>query len=113
MHQVIVTPRFHKEAKKITRKYPGFKTDIAKLIDSLSKNPEQGKHIGEGIYKLRIAITGKTSGKSYGARVIHAIVSVKQEVYLFSVYDKSDKKDISPHEFKGLIETVKSIKNLK
>lgn len=111
MYQVFPTPRFQKESKKIIRIYPGFRHDISKLIESLSLSPEQGHHLGEGIYKLRISITGKSSGKSYGARVIHVIISSRKEVYLLSVYDKSDKKDILPSEMKGLIEQANVLRS--
>jgi len=111
MFQVVLTLRFEKESKKIVRKYPNFRTDLSRLIDSLSLQPEQGNHLGEGIYKLRISISGKSSGKSYGARIIYAVVSIRKEVYLLSVYDKSDKKDISRSEIKAMKDQVKSIKS--
>jgi mRNA-degrading endonuclease RelE of RelBE toxin-antitoxin system len=63
-YQVIATPRFQKESKKIVRKYPGFRSDLLKLIDSLAHQPVQGSHLGEGIYKLRISISGKATGKA-------------------------------------------------
>ncbi len=110
MFQVIPTPRFQKESKKIVRKYPGFRSDLSRLIDSLSTQPVQGDHLGEGIYKLRISISGKPSGKSYGARIIYAIISVRNQVHLLSVYDKSDKKDILSSEVKEMIKQVKAIK---
>ena len=110
MFQVIPTPRFQKDAKKIVRKYPGFRRDLSILIDSLSTQPAQGDHLGEGIYKLRISISGKPSGKSYGARVIHAIISIRNQVHLLSVYDKSDKKDILNSEVKEMIKQVKAMK---
>ena len=39
-------------------------------------------------------IEGKPAGKSYGARVIIHIKIIERVVYLLSVYDKSDKKDL-------------------
>lgn len=80
--KVIPTTRFEKEAKKISRVYPGFKKDIEKLTSSLAAQPIQGSHLGHGIYKVRIPI----SGKSYGARTLHAVFRADKEVYL-SVYD--------------------------
>lgn len=108
--KVIPTTRFEKEAKKISRVYPGFKKDIEKLTTSLATQPIQGSHLGHGIYKVRILITGKPSGKSYGARTLHAVFSADKEVYLLSVYDKRVKKDLSSNEVKELIQIVKAIK---
>ena len=109
--KIIPTSRFEKEAKKISRIYPGFKKDLEKLTVSLAELPVQGSHIGHGIYKVRIPITGKSSGKSYGARVIHAVFSVVREVYLLTVYDKSVKKDLGSNEALELVQLVKKIKS--
>ncbi|MBS1488732.1 MAG: hypothetical protein JST43_14220 [Bacteroidetes bacterium] len=65
MFRVIPTFRFQKESKKIARKFPAFKFSLDQLITSLSHQPIQGSHLGEGIYKVRMAIAGKASGKSY------------------------------------------------
>lgn len=108
--KIIPTSRFEKEVKKISRIYPGFKKDIERLASSLADHPIQGSHLGHGIYKVRIPITGKSSGKSYGARAIHAVFSVDSEVYLLSVYDKSVKKDLGSNEVRELIQLVKKIK---
>lgn len=112
-YQVIPTPRFQKESKKIVRKYSDFREDLSNLIDSLAIQPEQGNYLGEGIYKLRVSISGKSSGKSYSARVLLAIITIRKQVYLLSVYDKSDKKDITVTEIKAMIEQVKAIKTQK
>ncbi len=109
--KIIPTSRFEKEAKKILRVYPGFKKDISKLISSLTIQAVQGSHLGHGIYKVRIPITGKSAGKSYGARVLHAVFSTGNEVYLLSVYDKSVKKDMSSSEVNELVQLVKQIKS--
>lgn len=107
---VTPTSRFEKELKKISRVYPGFKKDIENLVILLSANPEQGSHLGHGIYKVRIPITGKASGKSYGARVIHVVFSAREEVFLLSVYDKSVKKDLTSREIKELEQITEQLK---
>lgn len=111
MFQVLATSRFQKELRKLTRKYPAFHTDILNAISLLSVAPEQGDHLGNGVYKMRIPISGKPAGKSYGARVIHAVISIKSRVHLLSVYDKSDKKDLLHSELKGIFRVVKEIRN--
>ena len=68
-YEVLTTDEFLKDVKSIIKIYPGFKHDIQNTILLLQENPEQGDHLGHGLYKLRISITGKSSGKSYGARV--------------------------------------------
>lgn len=108
--KVIPTERFQKEVKKIIRIYPGFKENIAALIQSLQEDAIQGAHLGHGIYKVRISIIGKASGKSYGARSIHAVFSVEREIFLLTVYDKSEKKDLTAKELKELVAFVKQLK---
>jgi hypothetical protein len=108
--KIIPTTRFEKEAKKISRVYPDFKYNVEKLTTSLAAQPAQGSHLGHGIYKVRIPITGKPFSKSYGARVIHAVFSVHESVYLITVYDKSVKKDLDPSELKEIIQQVKELR---
>jgi mRNA-degrading endonuclease RelE of RelBE toxin-antitoxin system len=59
---------FDKELKKLAKKYPSLKAEVATLGSSLSTNPEQGTAIGQGCYKIRLAIKSKGRGKSGGAR---------------------------------------------
>jgi hypothetical protein len=52
---------------------------------------------------VRLAITSKGVGKSYGARAITCVKIVDDIIYVLSVYDKSDKKDISDKELDSLL----------
>ncbi len=100
--EIISTTRFEKEIKKISLVYPRVG----------ATQPIQGPHLGHGIYKVRIPITGKSTGKSYGARTLHVVFSADKKIYLLSVYDKSEKKDLSSNEVKELVQIVKTIKSL-
>ena len=99
-YEILTTAEFLKDVKSIIKTYPGFKLHIQNAILSLQENPEQGDHLGHGLYKLRISITGKPAGKGYGARVIHAIISVHKKVFLLRAYDKSQKNDLTIQEIK-------------
>jgi len=61
-YEVITTEEFLKDVKSILKVYPGFKRDIQNIILKLQQDPEQGNSLGHGLYKLRISITGKSSG---------------------------------------------------
>lgn len=50
-----------------------------------------------------MAITSKGTGKSYGARAITCVKIINDTVYLLSIYDKSNKKDISDKELDYLL----------
>jgi mRNA-degrading endonuclease RelE of RelBE toxin-antitoxin system len=95
---VVVTDSFKKHIKSIAKKYPSIKTDLEKLVNSLEEKPIQGKPLGKDCYKVRVAITSKGKGKSGGSRVITCVKVVKQTVYLLTIYDKSDKENISDKE---------------
>jgi mRNA-degrading endonuclease RelE of RelBE toxin-antitoxin system len=100
---VIVTSSFKKQAKRIGKKHHSLKADIVTLIDSLEQDPLQGEPLGKDCYKVRMAISNKGKGKSGGARIITCVKVVDQNVYLLSIYDKSDKETISDKELDKLL----------
>ena len=100
------TPEFLSEAKKLAKKHPSIKNDIADLAKLLTTNPTTGTPLGKNAYKVRLAITSKGQGKSGGARVITCVKIVATTVYLVSIYDKSVQGDISD---KDLIERIKRL----
>ncbi len=50
-----------------------------------------------------MAISSKGQGKSGGSRLITCVKKVDQNVYLLTVYDKSDKESISDKELDDLL----------
>ena len=100
---VVVTDSFRKHAKSIAKKYHSLKNDLNKLIDSLEENPIQGKPLGNDCYKVRMAIASKGKGKSGGSRVITCVKIVNKTAYLLTIYDKSNKKNITDKELDELM----------
>jgi len=77
------------------------------LIEALEQDPiTQGDSIGSNCYKIRLAISSKQKGKSGGARVIIHLVLSEKNVFLLSIYDKSEKEDISDKELKALLKEI-------
>ena len=103
-YKINTTNNFKREVRALAKKYPSLKSDIEKLADALVENPRMGKSLGNDIYKIRMSI--KSKGKRSGARVMTQIKVVKKIVYLFSIYDKSDKNSISDNEIKQLIKDI-------
>ena len=64
--ELIPTPSFEKELKRLAKKYPSIKKDIAVLAQQILLNPASGKSIGNNCYKIRMAISSKGTGKSAG-----------------------------------------------
>jgi mRNA-degrading endonuclease RelE of RelBE toxin-antitoxin system len=105
-YNVLYTENFLKEAKRLAKKYISLKSDIATLIESLEQDPTQGKSLGKDCYKIRLAIASKRKGKSGGARVITCVLIADTEVHLLTIYDKSEKEDISDKELKALRDKI-------
>jgi hypothetical protein len=104
--KVVTLPNFEREAKQLAKKHKSLKSDLEGLISSLELNPQQGTALGNGFFKIRLAIKSKGKGKSGGARVITFIQVIKTSVFLTSIYDKADKDSITDIELKFLIQEV-------
>lgn len=105
-YNIIAVPTFRKELKRLAKKYSSLKVDFAKLFENLEINPTQGTPLGKNCFKIRLAITSKGKGKSGGGRVITNFVIADQTVYLLSIYDKSEKINLSDKELEELLKTV-------
>ncbi len=88
--KVIPSQRFKKEARRLSKKYPSIKEELATLNQVLSEAPERGTSLGNNAYKIRIAIKSKGKGKSGGGRVITYVLKEDQKIYLLTIYDKSE-----------------------
>lgn len=53
-----------------------------------------------------MAITSKGKGKSGGARIITHLVVSQEVVYLLSVYDKTEKENLTDKELLELLKNV-------
>ncbi len=105
-YSIIAVPSFRKELKKLAKKYPSLKHELALLFETLELNPVQGIPLGNNCYKIRVSILSKGKGKSGGARVITNIVISDKTVYLLSIYDKADKETLSTNELSELLKSV-------
>lgn len=105
-YNIIITPAFKKAVKEISKKHRSLKNDLSELFASLEQNPIQGTPLGKECYKIRLAITSKGKGKSGGARVITCVKVINQNVFMLTVYDKSDKENISANEIAELLKFI-------
>lgn len=62
--------QFDKDLKKLHKKYKSITKDYVQFLADLEANPLLGTDLGNGVRKVRLAITSKRKGKSGGARVI-------------------------------------------
>jgi mRNA-degrading endonuclease RelE of RelBE toxin-antitoxin system len=89
-YSIIPIEKFKKEAKRLVKKYPSLKKELIELSSILGENPTTGTSLGNNAYKIRIAIKSKGAGKSGGARIITYVIMENKEVYLLTIYDKSE-----------------------
>lgn len=101
--EVFAVPRFKRDLKKLIKRYPSLRSELSDLINRLSVDPAQGTALGNGCYKIRLAIASKGKGKSGGARVITCLKVTEKAVYLLTMYDKSEKENISASELNDLL----------
>ena len=97
---------FEKQAKRLLKKYPTLKSELFELIKSLKENPLQGTLIGKSCFKIRLAIASKGKGKSGGARIITNFIISEDTIYLLSIYDKSEKDNLTDKEIESLLNFI-------
>jgi len=104
--EIITTPEFDKQYKRLKKKYQSLKNDLLLLEKELEQNPEPGVSLGGNIRKIRISIKSKGKGKSGGARVITYTVLatiLNKRILLVTMYDKSEEDSISDDEIKRIL----------
>jgi hypothetical protein len=90
----------------LLKKYRSLKNDLSELFESLERRPIQGEPLGKDCYKIRLSITSKGKGKSGGARVIACVKILAENVFLLTIYDKSEKENISNKELNELLDLI-------
>lgn len=102
-YRIELSANFKKEAKRLTKKYPSLKTELAELFTELEENPTTGTPLGNDIYKIRLAIASKNKGKAGGARVLSFVKVIQTTVLLFSIYNKGEVDSLTDKEIEELI----------
>jgi len=103
LYEVKTISVFERQFKKLAKKYRSLKTDLESLVADLEKEPSIGTPLGKNCFKVRLSITSKNKGKSGGARVITHFIVNESNVYLLSIYDKSNKSSITDKELVELL----------
>jgi len=104
--KIVPTPPFERDLKQLAKKYPSIKKDIAALAQQLLQQPQMGTPLGHDCFKIRMAISAKGKGKSGGARVITHVQVTKEDIFLLSIYDKSEAENITD---KALLARLKNL----
>ena len=108
-YSIDTLPSFDKKVKKLAKKYKSLKSDLRELVKELMQNPTVGAELGNGVRKVRMAISDKGKGKSHGARVITytTIISVEEGIItLLAIYDKAEQNTITEKEISLLLKEI-------
>jgi hypothetical protein len=107
-YEVKSIPKFERELKRLAKKYPSLKLEFIELVQTLKEKPNQGTPLGNACYKLRLAIASKGKGKSGGARAITYVHVSLTTVYMLTIFDKSERENISDKELTTLLMQIPS-----
>ena len=102
-YTIIRTREFDRKARKIWSA-----DDLANAIVEIAASPEAGTHLGAGLYKIRVAASGR--GKRGGARVIYLLIVRQQQIYLLDAYAKNEKTDLTAAELSTLRKLAESLR---
>jgi len=105
-YSIVTIQLFEKQTKRLMKKYPSLKTELLSLINILKATPHYGTPIGKDCYKIRLSIASKGKGKSGGARIITHIAIANSTVFLLSIFDKSEKENLTDKEIKELLSSI-------
>lgn len=105
-YEVIPTPRFKRQAKILLKKYNSLAGELRAFEQDLIANPTQGKSLGYNAYKVRVAVKSKGKGKSGGLRLITYLITEESEIYLLTIYDKSEIDSVDDKTLKGMIKEI-------
>lgn len=101
--ELIATPNFQKEFKRLYKKYPSIPSDIALITKTILVDPTNGSEVFKNCYKLRFAIKSKGKGKSGGGRLIVYVQITNERIYLLTIFDKSEKENVTDAYLKQLM----------
>lgn len=107
-YKVIPTPEFIKNLKTLKKKYKNIKNDVLELANELEKIPTIGIDLGNNTFKIRIKNSDNNKGKSAGYRIVTYCINENKEVFLVTIYSKSEKENILDIELKDLIAKLNS-----
>jgi mRNA-degrading endonuclease RelE of RelBE toxin-antitoxin system len=93
--KLITLDSFAKDVKRLHKKYKNIATDLKWLKQTLLDDPKSGVELSRHCYKIRLANSSVPTGKSGGFRVVYYYLDADYNLYLMSIYSKSEMENIS------------------
>ena len=104
--RILLHPQFEPDVKTLGKKYHSLEADIEAFMESLEVNPIQGDALGQNRYKVRLKIASKGKGKSGGGRVITYLRINEDELWLLTLYDKSEIGNVNDSYLDDLVKYI-------
>ena len=105
MLKIVPTPEFIKQVKKLAKSYKHIADDLESLRQQLIHNPTIGTDLGNKCFKIRLANSSISVGKSGAFRIITYYIDKQNIIRLLLIYTKTQKENISDRE---LIEVLRN-----
>ena len=108
--QILLTPRFQQDLRKLAKRYRSIRQDLTPLIEQLQQGETPGDRISGNKYqviKVRLKNSNIQKGKSAGYRVIYYLKTTTA-ITLVTIYSKSDLTDIPNKVVEEIIQTFES-----
>jgi mRNA-degrading endonuclease RelE of RelBE toxin-antitoxin system len=106
---VFYSHEFKRNVRKLLKKYPRLPDDLDEFIDRLQTGNIEGdllQHVGCEVYKARIRNSDNKKGKSGGYRIIY-YCKQDEQIFLVTIYAKSEQEDVSAQKIRSIIESLK------
>lgn len=104
MYQIIVLPYFLKQAKRYIKKFPSFKENLVKILETFRK--ESADSLGNNLYKIRFSPKLLARGKSSSFRIIILLVEKDDFIIPVTLYFKGDRVSLSKREINDHLEQI-------
>lgn len=101
--KIVSLENFKRDIKKLYKKYKKLPNDLKTLQKELLENPKSGIELGSNCYKIRLANSSIPTGKSGGFRVIYYYLDKQNNIYLLSIYSKTDLENINDDKLKEIL----------
>jgi mRNA-degrading endonuclease RelE of RelBE toxin-antitoxin system len=108
---IFYSDEFKRNVRKLLKKYPSLPKDLDEFIQRLQTGEVSSdllQHVGLNVYKARIKNSDNRKGKSAGYRIIY-YVKKEDEIFLVTLYSKSEQGDISPQSVQKIIDSWHSV----
>ncbi|MDM8551961.1 hypothetical protein QUF72_17890 [Desulfobacterales bacterium HSG2] len=107
-YDIVFGPSFKRGIRKLKKRFPSVKKDIALAVDILLENLELGVLIpgGSDVRKLRVRNSDIKRGKSGGYRLLYHFDDEAGSISLLLLYAKSNRENITSGEIRKLLEEL-------